>query len=780
MRLLLLCVLLSSLFTSLGAQEFHVAINGSDRHPGSKEQPFATLMRARDAIRELKQHGPLAASVTVIIHDGTYYLPETFTLLPQDSGSKNAPIIYRAAEAGKVVLSGGQRVQNQWVKTNGYLWRTTLSQGVFNNNFRQLFVDERSEIRARFPNVDAQPPYLFAGGDKKDSLTLETGKINPAWGSATDAQIHIVPEWRFFNQIQTVIGVDVAQSLIRLGPDEQHARIIKGSWFHIEGVREELDQPREWFYAESERALYYWPEAGHDPNTLTIIAPQLNRIIHFRGDVESDQVVEYVSLHGLTFRHTTYTLGHIEARVHTDAAVMLENASRCTIERCTFHNVGGYGVWLHLNARENRLENNSVSDAGGGGILLTSARFSYLDDSKLYTPGKKAATAAPLRNEILRNHIHHCGKIRYYNSGIHLDSRPIETALAAGNLIAHNHIHHMPRNGIFAFRNQGGNIIAFNRIEDIMRATEDGGGIHFATMNQLAAPNIIRNNLIANVWGWRQKAKGPERHIARGIYLDWFTADCHIENNVVYNTKSGGLQFNAGDDNVFINNVVIGDKTRWDITWMKAKAQGTIDERNLVITDKNAASPLRDAPANDFTLRNDFPHYPKDFRWIDVEQIGLTGKSDRTFTLEQMASVGGVLTWDMTDVVTTNGPWQKDSAKGMWGLYHFHFLTAKKNENASLTFRLPVKQAGFYRVRLNFPANATYASNARVEVEHADGKSTVHVDLRTFGFGPLIGRYRFMPEKNAQVTISTNDADGDIAVEGVGFSLVNDASFNAP
>ena len=35
----------------------------------------------------------------------------------------------------------------------------------------------------------------------------------------------------------------------------------------------------------------------------------------------------------------------------------------------------------------------TITDAGGGGVLLTSARFSYMDDSKLFTPGALAAKA---------------------------------------------------------------------------------------------------------------------------------------------------------------------------------------------------------------------------------------------------------------------------------------------------------------------------------------------------------------------------------------------------
>lgn len=773
----LVTALLLAPLDALHGAEIHVGINGSDDGPGTRRQPFATLTRARDAVRELKRQRMTDGPIEVVIHGGTYFLPETVLLSPADSGTEKAPVIYRAADGERVVLSGGRRVEGPWKKDDGAIWSADLPGSHRDWNFRQLFVNGRREIRARFPNADAQPPHLFGGGGKKDSITVAAGTIKACWGAARDAQVHVVPEWRFFNQLQTVTSVDAARSLILLGPQEQHARITDGSWFHIEGVREELDQAREWFFDAKTRRVFYWPEDGRNPNQLEIVAPRLNRLFHFKGDVEAGTHVEHVILRGLEFRHTTYTIGHIEARVHTDTAVMLENASHCRIEQCRFENIGGYGVWLHLDSCENSIDGNTITDAGGGGVLLTSARFSYMDDSKLFTRGAAAAKVAPLRNQITRNHIHHCGRIRYYNSGVHLDSRPAETALAAGNRIANNFIHDMSRNGIFAFRNQGGNIIEFNRVENIMLATEDGGGIHFATMNQLAAPNRIANNLVADVWGWRQlPGGGRERHIARGIYLDWFTASTRVENNIIFNTLSGGLQFNAGDNNEFVNNIVVGDTTRWDTKWRGANAQGTMDERNLVVKSKDASAPLRDPARGDFTLSKDFAKYPAGFAWIDVNQIGTGGTAKSGVEISAMARQGGVLNWDSPQGVEIRGPWEKKTAAGMWGLYGFNYLLAEPKTDAAVTFTLPVQAAGRYAVRLNFPAHTNRASNVCVVVEHAGGTAIEQIDQRSFGFGLLLGFYDFVPDKPARVTISTTQADGRVAIEGIGFARASESS----
>ena len=49
-----LTALLLALPAWLHAAEFHVAPTGNDANPGTMEKPFATLERARDAARKLK------------------------------------------------------------------------------------------------------------------------------------------------------------------------------------------------------------------------------------------------------------------------------------------------------------------------------------------------------------------------------------------------------------------------------------------------------------------------------------------------------------------------------------------------------------------------------------------------------------------------------------------------------------------------------------------------------------------------------------------------------
>ena len=63
--------------------------------------------------------------------------------------------------------------------------------------------------------------------------------------------------------------------------------LASGSWF-VENVREELDAAGEWFYNESTRQLYLWPNGtqvgGAAPSPdKTLIVPQLTTLVRIDG-----------------------------------------------------------------------------------------------------------------------------------------------------------------------------------------------------------------------------------------------------------------------------------------------------------------------------------------------------------------------------------------------------------------------------------------------------------------------------------------------------------------
>jgi len=91
--------------------KYHVATTGQDDNPGTRENPFATLERARDAIRAARQQAGAAwRGATVWLAGGFYERRQSFDLTAEDSGTPEAPVVYRAWPGESVRLVGGVRV----------------------------------------------------------------------------------------------------------------------------------------------------------------------------------------------------------------------------------------------------------------------------------------------------------------------------------------------------------------------------------------------------------------------------------------------------------------------------------------------------------------------------------------------------------------------------------------------------------------------------------------------------------------------------------------------
>ncbi len=723
----------------LAAASIHVSPAGDDANPGTAERPVATLQKARDLARERIKAG-LKEPVNVVFVAGTYRMDAPLELRPEDSGSAEFPITWKAADKARVILCGGRPITGRWIKGDDGVWHVNLpTTGSGNWNFRQLFVNGKRATRARYPNASSENPFLYATGGAIDHLMIDPELIKESWGTAADAQINIVPRSRFFNQWNTVTKVDAKTGRIDIADSERHRDIDAGSWFWIEGVKGELDEPGEWFLDAENSRLLYMPQPGVDPNTLEIIAPFLNRAINLKGDVNTGTHVSHVRFEGLEFCHTTHTLGHIEARVHTDTALMFENTLHCDVRNCRLENIGGYALWLHLDSRHNTFERNTVRHSGGGGVLLTGSRFGYMDGTKVYTPGEAAAKVAPILNEITRNTVEHCGKIRYYGGGVHLDSRPFSMTMEPGNYIAHNHFTGLSRNGVFAFRNQGGNVVEYNHIHNAMQTTIDGGCIHFATMNTLNAPNFVLNNWLYDVWGFNQMPDGkPLRKLANGVFLDWDTSNTTVKDNWIYNSVGGDVK------------VIFGGN------------RNVVNEGNRV-SEKPVSPPF-------------------------ASEVGPHGTASHAIDLMSLARTGKIIHFTDTDcfslvpVSPAHGLWKHQTAIGLQKLFEFNFLAgtappAGESNPQKAVYKLPVTGDGLYQVYLLYQPGKDRASNAPVSIAHAGGTAHLEWDMRQgskFGFAVPVGTYRFKAKGNHTVTLGTEGADGKVIADAVAFVKVDD------
>jgi hypothetical protein len=153
--------------------DYFVSPDGNDNwtgrlaHPGTNDGPFATITRARDAVRGLLKTGKHTNGVRVLLRGGVYYLDQTLEFGPEDSGTEQAPVVYAAAPDETVIVSGGRRlVDGRWDEANGRkVWVIDIPEVKHNRGrFRQLFVNGERRPRTRLPKqgeyrIESLPGY---------------------------------------------------------------------------------------------------------------------------------------------------------------------------------------------------------------------------------------------------------------------------------------------------------------------------------------------------------------------------------------------------------------------------------------------------------------------------------------------------------------------------------------------------------------------------------------------------------------------------------------------
>ena len=507
---------------------FYVATNGNDAWSGKlpapnaagNDGPFATLSRARDAIRELKANGGLHQPVKVLVRGGTYYLAETFTLESQDSGTISFPITYMAYPGAKVVLSGGRPVTG-WKPYQGNIWQCDLKAlGLGKLTFKQLFYNGERQPLARFPNVDPQRPrtggflYIAEGGMKgsKKLLKYDPSKLDPSrWANPTIAEVNVCPYHNWNNNIMPIAEIDTANHIITLARNANYT-LTYDTRFYIRNAFEELDAPGEWYLDSKTKTLYFWPP-DDDLAQGQVVVPALDNIIHIKGEGANNPAC-YLRIGGFAIQ---------ACQVH---AVHLTAAQHCTVAKCTITNTGHHGV--HVDGSDNRVVGNDIAYTGAGGI---------------YVDGRN--------NLFSNNHI--------YDTGVILKRYPGITIRGRGNIATHNLIHDVPAFGM-TFRGHD-NILEYNEIHHVGLETNLPGGIYswVGSDSTAVGGTIIRFNRVSDAVGWGMPSPGQWQSGGggTGIWLDGrYVSDNTIYGNILIRNKRTGVDIHGGLNNIVENNIM--------------------------------------------------------------------------------------------------------------------------------------------------------------------------------------------------------------------------------
>ncbi|HTO04585.1 MAG TPA: right-handed parallel beta-helix repeat-containing protein, partial [Opitutus sp.] len=520
---------------------------GADAHDGSAAAPFASLERARNAVRDYLANHTLQGDLVIELGAGTYELAAPVHFSPADSGNNGREVIYRAAQEKEVILSGGRRISG-WTREPNGVYRANVGRAV---DFRQLWIDGRRAYRARTPNLGRT--FRLSAEKQADGFDLPREQLAGVALRPNEVEISVLIAWMHKRLRIARLDATPDQGTVRavIAPGEWDAvtnqpqgdRIYLNREYWFENAAEFLDAPGEFFLDRQEGVLRYWPRPGEDLTRADawIIRAELENLIVLDGQL--DAPVHHLRFEGITFAHTGWTrpnhFGFVDVQANSlvpaalaaavdpqyrhnqrkdriPAAFQATTADHITVRGCRFAQLGGTGLLFTHGGDENLIEGNSFFDLAAGGIEF----------------GEDAARPAnprliPRRNRIANNFLAHLGE-DYFGSvailGYYTDSSEI----------THNEIFAVPYTAISQGWGWGNpsappdsraNRITHNRVTNFMRRLDDGGGI-YTTDRQLESE--IAFNFV-------EQMLPPDADTKAGgaIYPDQYTEGFFIHDNVV-------------------------------------------------------------------------------------------------------------------------------------------------------------------------------------------------------------------------------------------------------
>ena len=577
-------------FVSLcGAQPYFVSPSGNDASPGTLKEPFFTLQRAQQAARQKRGN--------IFLRGGTYYLPETLVLTAEDSGTKDAPVIFQSYQNETPVISGGIRLEHlNWQPFTNGIFQTQVPADL---QTEEIFINSERQILARSPNFDPKSQYF--DGFAADAISPERVA---RWADPTGGYFHAMHPARWGDFTWRITGKDT-NNQVKLEGGWQNNR---GAAAHrdirfVENIFEELDAPGEWFLDSKTHTLYFYPPAGLDLKNAVVEATRLRTLVEFRGDETNS--VKWITLRGLIFRQAGRTvmdtrepLVRSDWAIYRGGAIFFNGAEDCALEDSYIDQVGGNAIFVNNYNRRVAIRGTQIAKSGASGICFIgdpqsahSPLFNYYQTHKLEeidrTPGPKSNNypADCLVDDCL---IHLIGRVEKQTAGVEID-------LAQNITVRHCSIYDMPRSGInIGDGCWGGHVIEFCDIFDTVKETGDHGSFNSWGRDRFWRPNIDE----VNAWV-KQAPELPMLDVVKPIVLannrwrcdhGWdIDLDDGSSNYIITNNLClrGGIKNREGFGRMVENNIMVNNGYHPHVWYAES---GDIFRRNIIWTAYRPAS----------------------------------------------------------------------------------------------------------------------------------------------------------------------------------------------
>ena len=465
---------------------------------------------------------------TVELEDGVYHLDAPMVIGQERSGTPEKPLVVRAKNRGKVVISGTVRISD-WQKTDlcgGNVWVGTIpgtgdipgwsAAGCLHKidlakleSPISVFAKGDRLTCARWPKAGTWAKVkevLSSGGRPGGVLQVGTNADVAAWAQEKDLWAHGLWKWEWADAKCRVLEVDVANRSIRVDDTMVKFGFVADRDFYVFNALSAIGGPGEWVVDRKSRKLYVWPKG--DIRDVEVTA--LDHIVTAKG-------LSNARFEGIVFEGT---------RRET---FLFEDVTNVVVDACCFRHTSKEAIRA-TGARRLKVTGSDFYDLGEGGVWIE---------------GGDIATLERGDNVVDNSHIHHFGKVvANYKPGVCMKG--------SGNAITHNLIHHTDHQAIMF--NCTDLYIGWNVIHDTLQHNDDAGVIYSCGQDGRGWTDmrgtLIEHNFIHN------SGRMPRSHFCFALYYDDQSSGIHTRWNFI-NRANLGVYCAGGNLHVVESNLVV-------------------------------------------------------------------------------------------------------------------------------------------------------------------------------------------------------------------------------